>query len=369
MLRRSTRRLHGILPIHLGTGSLPVDGVHITPMIPCNHIYTKPALLRQQLDQDGYLYVKGLVPRDACRLAYADVCKQLHHNKWWCEETEKIIERRDGFFFGAPAPLPVPSASAPPEAKSGAHALLPRYLEPGPLPPPLTPFHLTDRITLACFGPSINACVRQIFGGAADCLNYNTLDIAAPAERHGFYMPAVFMNQGTKLVLTVWLCLHDMPLNVGGIACCRGSNSSEAFKRVRETYGQHDVEAGDVRGDGCITHDPADAWNLGNGECPIATGSFEPGDAVITTVYTLQSFATNMSSQWRVGAQSRWVMAGDDVGPDPRFSTSASTASPAEKGAVAPQLLNWMASREDPKKYPRSMLEARRDWGIAPLRL
>jgi hypothetical protein len=342
MLRRTRARLAGLLQLHVGTGTLLFDGVHVVPMVAANHVFHDPVELRRMLDADGYVYLKNLVPREATRAAYVDVCRQLEKNAWWSKAAEDALVARDGFMYGAasPAPIVLPSGE----------------LVPAALPAPVTPFHVTEKVARACYGPTILSAVRHLFGGGAECMNYNSLDLAAVGERTGFSMPAVYMNQGTKLVLTAWVALHDMPLSVGGLVCSKGSNSSDAFIRVRNTYGMHDVETAGIAGDGTLTSDPGDVWNLGDGACPLATSSFEPGDVVFTTVYTMQAFATNRSHQWRVSAQSRWVMHGDDVGCDPRFKSG---------DAQAPQLNRWFANRGDATLYPRSMAQARAEWGIA----
>ena len=349
MLRLSRARLHGMLHISVGDSVVPVDGSRVSPMIPSNHIYHDPARLRATLDADGFVYLKNLVPRDAMRAAYGDVCQQLEANRWWSDD----VERGYGFVFGIACPRPDPVTGAP-----------------GPLPAPAQPFHITDRVQRACFGSSVLAAVRQVFGGGAECMNYNSLDLAATGERQGFHMPSVYMNRGTKLVLTAWVAMHDMPFNVGGIVCCRGSNRAPELARVRETYGSHDVEDGGIRGDGTLTMCATDAWNLSDGACPLAVSSFEPGDVVLSTVYTMQSFSTNQSGQWRVSAQSRWVMHGDDVGVDPRFGLNVSEDGSYGGGAGAasagPQLSNWLRHRDDPLRYPRTMEQARAAWGIAP---
>jgi hypothetical protein len=356
MLRRSGFRFHGLLNLHVGSGSLPIDGRYVVPMTPSNHIFHDPVALRQQLDVDGFIYLKNLVPRDAVRAAYVDVCRQLEKNKWWSAEVEQAMIERDGFMFGAASPPP--GAILPtPDAGGG--------------------FHVTEKVSRACYGPSIVAAIRHLFGGGAECMNYNSLDLIQSGESSGFFMPAVYMNQGTKLVLTCWVALHDMPFNVGGIVCSKGSNSNLSFMKVRETYGAHEVETGDICGDGCLTSDPADVWNLGQGECPLATASFEPGDVVLSTVYTMQAFSTNMSNQWRISAQSRWVMHGDDIGCDPRFKSNNNNIGSGSSeggaggesgggGAGAVQLSRWLANRDNTQRYPRTMMEARRDWGIAP---
>uniref|UniRef100_A0A7S1M1D3 Uncharacterized protein n=1 Tax=Neobodo designis TaxID=312471 RepID=A0A7S1M1D3_NEODS len=170
-----------------------------------------------------------------------------------------------------------------------------------------------------------------------------------PEEEHGFSMPAVYMNRGTKLALSAWVPLLDTPIAAGGLVTVGGSNSCKEYEKIRLTYGAHEVESGDIHGDGSYTRDPHELLALGR---RLHATSFEAGDLVLSTVYTMQGFATNVSRQWRVSAVSRWIMEGDDVGPDPRYMRTGDG------------LAGWDANRENKARYPRSMQQAKADWGL-----
>jgi ectoine hydroxylase-related dioxygenase (phytanoyl-CoA dioxygenase family) len=208
--------------------------------------------------------------------------------------------------------------------------------------------------------------VRQVFAGAVQGLPHHTIDFSHPNESHGFRMESVYMNRGTKLALVAWIPLHDVPLHMGGLCVVRGSNSAESFGKIRSTYGAMDVEGSGISGDGSYTFDANELLPMGkrlehhdNGfdvvvdDNPLVSTTFEAGDIVLMTVYTMYGFLTNKSNCWRVSCQSRWIMEGDDVGPDPRYI-----------GADSPGLANWMNERDDATKYPKSMLEAKREWGL-----
>ena len=125
--------------------------------------------------------------------------------------------------------------------------------------------------------------------------------------------------------------------------------SAAAWEKVRLTYGTHEVESGDICGDGTFTDDAAEILKYG---CPLHTTSFEAGDLVLTTNFTMQTFAVNRSRHWRVSATTRWIMEGDDVGPDPRYARGG-------RGLAA-----WSASCNDTRRYPRTMAEAKAAWGL-----
>jgi hypothetical protein len=134
-----------------------------------------------------------------------------------------------------------------------------------------------------------------------------------------------------------------------------------------------DVEGSGIMGDGSFTTDPSEILSYSRvvevgesrhagherifeRENPLLTASFQMGDVVFFTVYTMHTFMVNMTHNWRIGGQSVWLMDGDDVGPDPRYW-----------GSNPIGLERWMQEREDPTKYGKSMEQAKREWGLLPL--
>lgn len=318
MLRATARRFHGALRLQSGDGTITVGG-SVRPMIPSNEILHKPAALRDRLDADGYLYFKRVVQRDIVTAARMDVARQLEANEW-C----------------------LPNNTGEEEWAVRANPQRPAAMTAG--------FRVTERMSSVCGGPAVMAIVRGVFGGQVLALPHYGLEMSEPGERHGFWMPYTQAARGTKLLLNAWLPLQDVPLSSGALIVAEGSNSTEAYAGVRKTYGCHDVEAGDVHGDGCFSHDPAELDRYG---CPLVSTCFEAGDVVLTTVFTMQGFLTNVSDAWRLSMTSSWMMDGDDVGPDPRFATPTS-----------PGLSTWLQQRDDKRRYPRSMDAAKADWGL-----
>ena len=337
MLRRSVPRGHGAMRFPVGSNPALRMGHDIHPMVPANHLYHDPARLRARLDQDGYLYLKNVVPRPAVVRAFTDVANQLAENGWTRECDAKAQVARNGFSYNVPFLLGGDDANG---EKNGVEAL----------PPLRSPIRMTKNMMQVVVGTSAMAVARQVFGGGVQAMDHNDLEMVHPGEASGFHMPAVYTNRGTQLLLNAWIPLHDCPLATGGIVLAQGSNSAAAYANIRRTYGAHEVQGGDVRGDGCFTQDPEELLPYG---CPLVTSAFECGDIVLSTVYTMQSMLTNRSDTWRLSFTSRWMMEGDDVGPDPRYA-----------GAGATGLSAWRGTNMDASRYPRTMAEAKKAWGV-----
>ncbi|RHW69104.1 hypothetical protein DPX39_100012600 [Trypanosoma brucei equiperdum] len=338
---------HGRLRFPLGNGSTSrylTVGRDLLPLIPSNEIYHDPPKLRHRLDRDGYLYFKSIVPRVTVSAALDNLRLQMTACGWTCEEDHKrMLERSGGVALG----LPFPST--------------------GKLPPPQITY--TDSLRAAVSGTSVMALVRQVFGGAVRVWDIQSVHLAAPQESFGLRMPSVYMNRGTKLAIIALVPLHDTPMHMGTPVIVKGSNSSDTYAALRSSYGQHDVEGDDICGDGCYTDDPDELLPLGKqlgidevtgrritvDVNPFLSVAVEPGDVILLTVYTMHSFLTNTTDCWRIMTEAVWTMEGDDVGPDPRYV-----------GSNAPGLNKWYSERDNRKKYPRTMNEAKKAWGLVP---
>ncbi|EKF31012.1 hypothetical protein MOQ_005158 [Trypanosoma cruzi marinkellei] len=341
-MRRCFIKLHGRLKFPLGNGFLTV-GHELHPLVPSNELYYDPPKLRHRLDKDGYLYFKNIVPRIVLNEAMDDLGNQMLQCGWTNVEDRAEQVSRDGVALGVPFP------------------------STGQLPPPQIKY--TESLRSAVSGTGVMALVRQVFGGAVNVTDVQSLHLAAPQEKFGLRMSSVYLNKGTKLALVALVPLHDTPFQMGTPVVVKGSNSTESYAALRRTYGQHEVESGDIRGDGCYTHDPQELLPLGKqggidettGRSitidvnPFVSTAFELGDVLLLTVYTMYAFLTNTTNCWRIMVEAVWTMEGDDVGPDPRYV-----------GADAPGLSTWYADRDDPSKYPRTMDEAKRAWGLLP---
>ncbi|KAG5505783.1 hypothetical protein JKF63_05119 [Porcisia hertigi] len=336
--------LHGKLSYPVGTGRLAL-GTELLPLLPSNDIFYDPPKLRYRLDQDGYLYFKNTVPREVVNAALDDLAHQMRECGLTLDEDRARQAELNGFAMGVPYPSTFGAESPQPS------------------------IHHTDAIRNAVSGTSVMAAVRQVFGGAVKAATLQTLHLGAPGESFGFRMPSVLLNRGTKLALVALVPLHDTPLHMGTPVLVRSSNSHDTYAPLRKTYGQWEVEGDTIRGDGCYTENPEELLPLGKlpgidevtganiivDVNPFVSSAFEAGDLLLTTVYTMQSFLVNQTNCWRLMAETVWCMEGDDVGLDTRYV-----------GQDAPGLATWAERRDDSTVYPKSLMEAKREWGLVP---
>lgn len=362
MLRATLRALHGKLTYPVGSGSITL-GETLLPLLPSNNIFYNAPKLRHRLDKDGYLYLKNVVPREVINAALDDLANQMRDCGWTLDADRDKQRERDGFAMGVPYPGDLLPASFHEEegtttAEGGQE-----------LPPPEIAY--SEAIRSAVSGTSIMAAVRQVFGGAVTPCTMQQLHLGSPGEAHPFRMNSVFYNKGTKLSLFCLVPLQDTPMHMGTPVVVRGSNSTKGYEKTRKTYGQWEVEDGDIFSeDGAFTADPEELLPLGKcigksdvtglpivvDDNPLLSSALEAGDVLLFTVYTMAAFLENQTTCWRIFGECCWTMEGDDVGPDPRYM-----------GDGAQGLARWHEKRSGPQcdqLYPRSLLQAKKDWGL-----
>lgn len=314
-------------------------------MLPSNNIYYDPPKLRVRLDRDGFLYFKNIIPREVVNRALDDVATQMVDCGWTLSSDREKQAEKNGFAFGVPFPSTCSSSAD--------------------LPPPK--LHLSEPVRNAVCGTTLMSVVRQVYSGAVHLLPHHSIDLSEPGEGLGFRMPSVYMNRGTKLALVAWVPLQDVPLHLGSLCVARGSNSNPAYQKIRETYGSHDVEGSGIAGDGTYTMSPEELLPIGKrpdhdeitgaplivDDTPFVSTTFEAGDVVLMTMYTMYGFLTNRTDCWRISADSYWIMEGDDQGADPRYWGDSPVG-----------LSKWHAERHDPSKYGKTMAQAKKEWGL-----
>ncbi|CAD2221054.1 phytanoyl-CoA dioxygenase [Angomonas deanei] len=346
MFRQCVRRLHGRLTYPVGQSKLAV-AEDLLPIIPSNDIFYDPPKLRARLDETGYLYFQNVIPSDVVNNALEDLASQMIACQWTLEEDRKRLVDLNGFSYGVPFPHLAHHADVE-------------------LPPPSIEF--TDTIRAAVSGTSAMSVVRQVFGGKVNAMDLHSLQMGSPGESFGFKTPSVLLNKGTKLALVALVPLQDTPMCMGPPVVVRGSNRTDGYSKIRKTYGQWEVESGNIAStDGCYTHraeelsplgkqmgtDPVTGRSIVIDENPFVSCAMGAGDILLLTVYSMYSYLTNQTNYWRMFGEAVWIMDGDDVGPDPRYM-----------GTNAPGLAGWYDSCTDPTKHPLTIEAAKKEWGL-----
>lgn len=410
-MRSSGRRLHGPLKMSLGTARLRM-GSDILPMLPSNHIYYDAPKLRARLDQDGYLLFKNVIPRDSVDGAFTDVANQLLVNGWIRPEDREAEAQRTGDTRSVPFPrdgvLPPPTAgfemtpaitaaicgvnvmTVVRQVLSGGVECLPCHTLELSQPGESHGFHSDSIFT--CRGTKLlltawvplhdvslsmgGLCVVRGSNSTASYRKirstYGSLDI----EGGDISGDGCITHDPTEIIkLSEWAIAHpnvdevrrnrEKPKEPDDGSRRKGGNSGAApppppqgndGNTVDQLLHQHRrVGGSQYDGQERYEHEgeEEEAAAFGN---PILTTAFEAGDLVLTTIYTMHSFLTNSTNSWRLSAETKWMMEGDDVGADPRF-----------RGDNAVGLGRWLANRDNKKIYPRSMQDARKAWGLESL--
>jgi ectoine hydroxylase-related dioxygenase (phytanoyl-CoA dioxygenase family) len=157
----------------------------------------------------------------------------------------------------------------------------------------------------------------------------------------GAHYDNVYMGRGSQRLLTMWTPFGHLPLEMGPLAILVGSHNMASYARVRDTYGQMDVDRDRVSG--WFSNDPVELVDTFGGRW--ATATFAPGDALMFTMHTMHASLTNITNRYRLTSDTRYQPASDGV--DPRWVGEKPMAH-----------YGWNAGPQIP------MEDKRKEWGI-----
>jgi hypothetical protein len=249
--------------------------------------------LRARLARDGYLLLRGALPRRAVHAARAAILAALFE------------ELPDAFAPGAP---PGDGAAAPGAAALG---LLGRQ-------------HIAALPAVAAVleSPQLFALAGGLLGASpADIITpvYKWARAVAPGEFTGVHADAVFLAAPPDAMLTVWVPLGDVAVENGALLVAAGSHRLPAFAPLREAYLPRRAGADGTRS-GWLASSGADvAARLPPGAPPPdwRMADFRAGDVCVLRMDVLHLSARNVSGTLRTSADTRWQAA--SLARDPRL--------------------------------------------------
>lgn len=296
--------------VHFGERELAWDGPYLGSLRDANALLDDPPALRARLAEDGYLLVRGLHRREAVLAARAAVLARVAEEDAFLPGTRRedaIINpaRRAGAFVG------------------GHEATrLPAFLQVVEGRPVMEFFH-------------------RLFGEPAMTFDYKWMRLVGHGDFTGAHMDNVYMGRGSQRLYTVWTPLGDVPLAQGPLALLLGSHALPTYARVRDTYGQMDVDRDRVGG--WFSNDPVELVDRFGGRW--ATSSFAAGDCLIFGMYMMHGSLTNVSDRYRLSCDTRYQPASD----------------PADERWVGPKPKAHYAWHSGPQV---PMSDKRREWGV-----
>ncbi|MBL4574713.1 MAG: phytanoyl-CoA dioxygenase family protein [Opitutaceae bacterium] len=194
-------------------------------------------------------------------------------------------------------------------------------------------------ITAVLEAPELYRFFESYFGEPALTYSYKWLRAVGNEDYTGAHYDTVYMGRGTKKLHTVWVPFGDLGLEQGTLAMCRGSNQLDSFSRLRETYGQVDVDRDLI--EGWFTRDPMEIVEKFGGQWVI--GDYCAGDVIIFGMHTMHASSTNLTNCFRLSCDIRFQPASEPV--DERWTKEGIGHNPGGEQI-------------------RSMATARKNWGL-----
>jgi ectoine hydroxylase-related dioxygenase (phytanoyl-CoA dioxygenase family) len=235
--------------------------------------------LRARMDEQGYLFFRGLVPADEVLAVRRDVL-ECCADAGWLDASRDVMD-------GVVAPGVEPTSEGHPEYMKVYKRVLkqlPRFQD------------FPER-------PALVAVARQLLS-TDDVLVHprrigrltfpNNPDATTPAHQDHFYI------RGTVETYSCWTPLGECPMDLGGLAVLPGSHKG-GFREHTETF------PAAVGGRGVPVDEAAAEWHASD---------FGLGDTLFFHAYTVHKALPNRTTdRLRVSTDNRYQRRGDDIDP------------------------------------------------------
>jgi len=250
-----------------------------------NDVQHNPQALRERLEEDGYLLMRG----------FHDADKVLGVRR-------EILERLNQRGQLNPA-APLMEGVAAPNLETSASVRGQEDLK-------------TASLRELLYSQRAHEFFARLFGAPARPFQFQWLRAAGPGAGSPIHADLPYMGRGTRNLCTLWTPLGQITPDMGPLALCLGSHRWEA---VRGKYAHSDVDRD--RHGGIFTEDSGELVERFGGQW--ATTTFEPGDAVILGMYLLHGSLSNATNKFRISCDTRYQRADEPMddrwdGDEPR---------------------------------------------------
>ena len=294
---------------------------HLGLLQPANDALRDRAELRRRMDRDGYLFLRGLLGRQAVLAARRELLRRL--------AARRLLAPGRDSEEGAAAPAAAIDASATGDlarALSQANETLDQVLYAGPM--------------LQFYQFFLDGPVRHF--------DFTWMRAKPPGggQTTDPHCDVVFMGRGTKRLFTSWTPFDDIPFEMGGLMVLEGSHLRD---RLKNTYGAGDVDRYCTNGgeaepvvaqarragrDLTAAERSRIRWNSSGAYSPDAmavqgewggrwlTTEYRMGDVLIFNMYLMHASSDNRTDRIRLSSDSRYQRADEPaderwVGVDP----------------------------------------------------
>lgn len=263
--------------VKVGSRELEMGGPHLTELRSSNEIVHDVVALRERMEEDGYLLIRGFHDRMKVLQARTSILEKMEQmgklDRDTLLEEGRMADGSKSIFMG------------------GTNEDLPALLN-------------------VLNGDHIMRFFDKLLGEPSLTYHYKWLRAVGKGDFTGAHYDIVYMGRGTEKVYTVWSPLGDVSYEMGGLAICLGSHR---FEDLKQSYGTKDS---DRDGIGHYTDDPLVITEKFGGKW--ATTTFEAGDVLIFGMYLLHCSLENTTNQYRISVDARYQSVNEKV--DERWS-------------------------------------------------
>lgn len=265
--------------VMMGQTTLELDSPQLGRLRDANDLLGNRDALLARLDEDGYLWVRGLHDREQVRKARDVVLDHL----------------ADGGSLDPDQPRELGVAA--PGGRGGLMSKRPNVVG--------HPDYLA-----VVEGDPVMDFFRTLLGGDVLTFSYKWLRAVAPGDNTGAHYDIVYMGRGTENLYTCWTPMCDLTFDMGPLAVLVGSHR---FEQLKATYGRTDVDRDKT--EGWYSRHPLAVVEEFGGQWQ--TAEFEMGDAMIFGMFTMHGSLNNTSNRFRISCDTRYQRA--DEPADPRW--------------------------------------------------
>lgn len=243
----------------------------------CNDLLVDGRALRDRLAEDGYLLIR-----------------QLHDPAMVLKARQTIIEHMRDESDCIDSDEPLMDAVRRGDAKApnmmGRKAIT----------------HHPD-VAAVLQSPRVFDLFNRLFDEPSITFDYKWLRAVGDGAGTAAHYDFVYMGRGSQRLHTIWTPLGQATPELGSLAILVGSHNLPAYAKLRETYGQSDVDRDRTHGHFTknllsITQTLGGQWQ---------TTTFEPGDVILFGMHTMHASTTNSTNRWRISCDTRFQPASE----------------------------------------------------------